>query len=375
MISRCAVHKGIAGIRHCFLLFWGIGLVISPACSLPKANGNQKVEIAKTVPKVQAPVSIEFAQLLTRICWVIGDSENLYKSTDGGNSWPQIYSVAPQSGKAQKIMGFSFIDPQTGFLIVDGQLLRTEDGGTTWSQVGTIGSGTREIFFESCYFIDHLRGWAVGGIWQKGWVYNPRVPAYTGAVFATQDGGKTWQQQRIDIPAGYFEEGKRWSFRNLFFSDARTGWAVGNGVIFWTIDGGQTWHLANARQADYKYVCFSDNQNGWAIQREGSEFVVTSDGGRTWNWVYGPPPYGARPVHIVFLTHNHGFAALLGLYETRDGGQSWVRTGIGDEDNEVYDYLSRTKDGAMITLRLDGDGVNAFISTDEGVSWQSANLK
>ena len=68
-----------------------------------------------------------------------------------------------------------FVTPSTGFILNStGDILKTTDGGTTWS---VSWDGRTSYSIQSFYFADSLRGWFVGNA------------AFWGH---TTDGGETW---------------------------------------------------------------------------------------------------------------------------------------------------------------------------------------
>lgn len=66
----------------------------------------------------------------------------LYRTNDGGLTWTPIKTNWPSSSSADRVFNLYFVDQQNGFaerfneLTQAGQLLKTVDGGRTWSVVG-----------------------------------------------------------------------------------------------------------------------------------------------------------------------------------------------------------------------------------------------
>jgi TonB family protein len=356
-------------------LLFTIALIAVSACSLQSQGARKETHIA-VAPKPQQevvslsqsfPTSFEHVQLLNRNNWLVADFNHVWRTENGGYAWTTSYGVKPDAGEGKHIGGLSFIDTKTGFLIVDRQLLRTDDSGVNWNKVAELHFGA-----ESCYFVDAQHGWAVGSVLQEGYIDNPKVSMYVGGIFATKNGGRTWEQQRIDLPQRYFEDGTRWYLSDVFFADQMTGWAVGFGIILWTADGGEDWHVADAEKGRYKRVRFLDEQFGWATQRQSEEVSVTTDGGRRWKLLDGLPSYGSWSTTAVFVTRKQGFATLLSLYETKDGGRSWKQiSGSSEISKPAYDYVGRAQDGTLVALGLNGETVASLVSPDNGATWQS----
>ena len=166
--------------------------------------------------------------------WWGGTQARFYKSTDAGITWTTSYL---DTNLASGLVDISFQSATTGFITGyhaygngkrESIVLRTLDGGSTWTKVfsdTTIGGRIWKIqFINSLY--------AVGSI----------EPMYadTVAIIKSTDGGNTWHI----MPIGHVNS---WSWINagtqgVGFINRDTGWVGGyyNGM-FGTKDGGLTW--------------------------------------------------------------------------------------------------------------------------------------
>jgi photosystem II stability/assembly factor-like uncharacterized protein len=154
--------------------------------------------------------------------WGMTQTDGLILRTyNGGNTWTE-----QPTGTHTNLLEVVFVGANVWIAVGDESnwpgydghnILRTNDGGITWTPVLVINDWT---FFNSVTFANENYGWAVGGHYPDG----------TGKIFFTDDGGLNWSEQISDIT----------NFLNgVFFSDVLTGWAVGgNGTILHTINGG-----------------------------------------------------------------------------------------------------------------------------------------
>jgi photosystem II stability/assembly factor-like uncharacterized protein len=132
---------------------------------------------------------------------------------------------------------------------------------------------------QAVQFVDREEGWAVGD---------------EGVVWHTIDGGQTWERQLTGVRA---------SLRSLHFLNPYTGWVVGReeqphgavsvGVVLFTQDGGLKWRRAGQNTLPgLNHVRFVDNKTGFVVGDGCDQFATgvfgTTDSGRTWKPVRGP---------------------------------------------------------------------------------------
>jgi photosystem II stability/assembly factor-like uncharacterized protein len=109
--------------------------------------------------------------------WVAA-SNGLYRTTDDGRSWSRRLS-----GTGLNLWTMCFVDAQHGWVAGGtGSLRRTVDGGKTWQRLAT-GSGAS---LSALVFVDAMHGWASG----RGGDY----PDYWDVLLRTTDGGQTWTE-------------------------------------------------------------------------------------------------------------------------------------------------------------------------------------
>ncbi len=128
------------------------------------------------------------------------------------------------------------------------------------------------------------------------------------------------------------------ALRAVQFVDGREGWAVGDdGVIWHSIDGGQTWERQKSgTRATLTGIHFLTPYTGYVVGRNelpgdlGSSGVLlaTADGGITWNEVASGVLPGLNAV--TFFDEKNGLvcgdscgAYPGGAFTTADGGKSW----------------------------------------------------
>ena len=164
--------------------------------------------------------------------WVVGEFGTILHTTDGGNNWTQQkpYTLFkdeddPWADVILALYGVKFIDRNRGWIVgMEGVLLSTENGGTTWKDLGRLSE-------YAYYGIEILgnRAWAVGK---------------AGNYILSQDGGKTFQPIYDVIKTRFW-------LHDISFSSPTIGWVVGaRGAVAKTEDGGETWKMLSGLTYD-----------------------------------------------------------------------------------------------------------------------------
>lgn len=270
--------------------------------------------------------------------WVVVPSTDfltstLYRTTDGGLTWTSI-PLSFQAGMMQ------FRDPSHGVMLVPlgagagseaVSVYKTADGGVTWTQVYTndpnlpgAGSSLPLGGMKSgITFLDEAHGWVSG---------NEPAPSFF-YLYTTQDGGATWAQQAVTLPAGFetamtevkppvfftaqdgvlpvrllaepisavyyvtHDAGSTWTAMTPLNGDAQFSTSSLLDVYLWdggtylyvSRSSGQIWDrvATNVNVTDtFSSYQFTDPVNGWMLTGDATghtTFYKTSDGGATWN--------------------------------------------------------------------------------------------
>ncbi len=187
-----------------------------------------------------------------------------------------------------------------------------------------------------------------------------------GTILKTTNGGTTWVTQKIISNAFLI---------GCYFVDSNTGWVSGDAGVFKTTDGGATWSPQTGPYGLTK-VYFNDKNNGWTVGgRDGStpyigDIFKTTDGGITWtqktnntNW--------ARFYGIQFVDANTGWAFAEvnnTLLKTTNGGGDWqLQQSFGSSFNIQSIYFLDQNTGFM----GGNDGSKGYLqkTVDGGGHW------
>ncbi len=222
----------------------------------------------------------------------------VYGTTDGGRSWSKLATAPVKYGDGNMFIAFSdaqhgwFEDRSAGMGQLPGELLATKDGGLTWTRVAQSGSvnaapGTPGVLPSGVLpFGGSLTAQSDGTLWLTG------AQRATGGgpgylwLFKSTDGGKSWSQMSLPVPAGHEEDATNVSDPTFIgktglLSVIYTGQQSAS-ALYRSSDSGQTWSLQGTLNMG-GWPVFANPLNGW--QTDGQHLYRTTDGGRTWSTV------------------------------------------------------------------------------------------
>ncbi len=271
--------------------------------------------------------------------WAVGGSGALLGTIDGGKNWRILRRPTEDT-----LHDIYFSDAEHGWLVCErsiyllkakdeprSYLLRTSDGGASWKRVEVTGTDI-DLAVIRITFANDERGWVFGEM---------------GALYATEDGGRTWARQ--PVPTKHLLHGAA-------FLDDGQGWLVGAGLtILKTTDGGATWREGQIEQvtdkppasAQLRAVSFVDERRGWAVGTGGVVFATTN-GGRTWRAL--ATPTDADLFDVKFFDASEGWAVGGGgtVLHTVDGGANWrIEMSGTTHPLESLCFIERTRGWAV----------------------------
>jgi photosystem II stability/assembly factor-like uncharacterized protein len=227
----------------------------------------------KTVIEAGRPVGMDFID--RRNGWLVGDGF-VRRTEDSGVNWHDV----PDENATHPLPGHKvrFQDEERGWLAGrDGRLLRTTDGGATWSPVETgLDPGERSQL-NDITFANDFDGWVVGD---------------KSTILHTADKGETWSRQSLKLPALHpaahvegtsSDEVPDFNLTSVRFLDPRQGFVVGHfpalsrSLILRTRDAGNTWTIEADIKGEVVRAIFAlDPTHIWAIgsrEKTGSQSI------------------------------------------------------------------------------------------------------
>ena len=277
---------------------------------------------------------------------VVGGGCVLLRSDDGGQTFKPLSPAC-----TAKIVSLSFPSPQTGYvLLADGALLRTTDGGATFTAGGAIPDSAADIFFT-----DSSTGFAV-------------TRASTGgAIYRTTDGGGTWFQRTTSDQA----------LDGVYFPSAGTGYAVGAAnTVLKTTDGGETWTPKPVPDtipaSELMSIRCASNSTCVAATAGGERVLRTTNGGNAYTSF---SPAAQKIFALSFTAPTRAVAvgedgATVISTNMNAGAPSFVPVA----DQPLAGSFSRLRSSSASLVLAPGQSGKLARSTDGGRHWTTSQL-
>lgn len=256
-----------------------------------------------------------------------------------------------------------FVSDDVGFMVTNGNFLKTVDGGDTWDFVSQISDGEALISDWGAFYIDftsEYHGWALS---------QPNYKLYQ--ILNTTDGGYTWQIQK---------ESTDFRFRSMQVVSDSVVLAWDQQLVTKTTDGGKNWIdiTPDVSGLTFNSVWFTTPDTGFIACIE-SSILKTSDGGNNWTEIRMP---GFR--HLDQLKFFNGSQAYVlaerGRYfiASSDTFKTWTTCDL--DSAIIYSYALLDENTIFAVNRnhptygseypVDG---GIMYSADAGLTWQALN--
>ncbi len=367
------------------LVLAGCGSVKKPKQTVkppsPPPAEEQQGSSASVQPKGIELDSVDYVKFLDEQNGLAVSGGKAYRTRDGAKSWTDITPDTTGSIGERSIF---FIDKDNGWIGIGdfdrpdqnsngrkGEVFATHDGGASWKKTDIDDLASPQI-----YFIDKDNGWILDH--KDAAMMHEAV-----AVLRTTDGGGTWQtvnetdpqnEKQGDLPFSGHKSG-------IAFADKDTGYVTGytpvdgRVYLYATADGGKTWQdasfavgkqLAGGQYSSYPPVFF-DGKNGILPIGGGEKFAVysTSDGGKAW----GSPTLldaAVQDVEMSFIDKDNWVVADgKYIYSTADGGKTWAKTqpDLSIADATEINFVSAKQGYMVINNKL-------YTTRDGGSTWE-----
>ena len=177
-----------------------------------------------------------------------------------------------------------------------------------------------------------------------------------GGLMVTTDGGTTWSNRNT---------GGQGHLRNIEFSDANHGFAVGDGgLLVATADGGKTWEVRKTGTTENLTAIQFVGQSGWVTGYDGV-VLHSADGGLTWSLQTTNTKESLE--NLFFLDAERGWVVGWAgtILHTTDGGKAWQHARTDAAQWSLMSVYFRDANNGW-TVGFSGQIMR---SRDGGVTW------
>ena len=309
-----------------------------------KYNGSTWTELAHSFSSANF-TDVLFVNYLTGfICGWDGPESFLIKTTDSGITWSDV-AIPQMSGI---VTSMDFNGENNGWLISSrGELIRTTNGGGSWSLSSITTNYIREIDFKTNDYgiIVGEKGTVLvsadsGKSWTNKHPLGSQEPNFfsfdnsgtfilaigdAGVISRSLNGGNSWSRKDINLFHSKVED-IQFLDANIGFIHAAEYLGVNDIGIFKTTDGGVSWSPSESGISDpiAALEIVANNAAFASTDNSGINYIYKSiDNGTQWLQVYAVDST-YKTSDIYFLNSNIGW--VLGekeIYKTTNGGTSW----------------------------------------------------
>ncbi len=306
-----------------------------------------------------------------------GGGGEILVTKDGGRIWyRQFHAPSP-------VLRLHFVNSLDGWAVTTGGLLRTTDGGRTWSSLG--------VMVQTVDFVNPMDGWAITGQPQTGGTSG-------GHLMHTVDGGVTWR----DVPSVPHVD-------SVSFATPKDGFITNDRVVMETRDGGRSWttvfraplqqfnplspwssEIVATQPADV-WVLFYGGAGG--MSQEAYAAFRSVDRGKTWTPLLSEPGFRTMmypSIHTKYAIDGYAgaFAATSGsaaffsgscpacygwgtvsMTSTITGGRTWFQgdiPGIVTASNPAVSFINSNRGWMVVTEANRG---LILETSDSGRNW------
>ena len=286
----------------------------------------------QTSPTVNALYSVSVVD--NNVAWIGGAAGTVLRTTNGGTTWTSVGGAAI-GADIYNIFGWNDQMALCTTSPSETLIWRTTDGGTTWNQVFSLTGG----FMDAIWMWDANNGFAYGDPVGGNW-----------ALYNTTDGGATWNP----APA-LAQNGAEAGWNNaMFVSGSNIYFGTNNTTIYYSSDMGNSWTPQATTGELNSYAIWFNNANVGLMGGSTAGLDRTTNGGTTWTSITSP---GATATAGITGTDGQWLFATQAspgvIYYSTDNGTSWT-TSYTAPSGQFY-HIAKARTGTLV-LAVQSDG-------------------
>ena len=242
------------------------------------------------------------------VCWIGGHDGVVLRTTNGGTTWTNVGggSVIGTINRAENVYALDANTCLAAMLSSSGTYVyRTSNGGSNWAQVFAQNNGS----IGAVQMTSATNGFMVGDPVNSRW-----------SLWKTSDGGASWDSTGLYLKASGNEYG--WA-SSLFINGSNIWFGTNNSRIYYSSDDGATWTAQTTPLLNIYGLSFSGNIGiaGGSTSAGDGAISISSDNGTTWT----PGPFsGSGPASCTSEGNNFIYITLTGaIYLSTNSGVSF----------------------------------------------------
>jgi photosystem II stability/assembly factor-like uncharacterized protein len=279
------------------------------------------------------------------VAWIGGQAGTVLRTTDGGATWTSVGGGAIGATDVYNIFG---VDAQNavaaGYDGATTYMWTTTDGGSTWTQVYSNSGG----FMDAIWMFDANNGFAYG---------DPSPLGGNWELYNTTDGGATWNA----APPLAAQNGTEAGWNNaMYVSGSDVYFGTNNTRIYHSTDMGNSWTPQTTTGNVNSYSIWFNNAST-GLSGDASNLVRTTDGGNTWNFVSTIPTSAGFIGAIIGVDNVNNnpnqWWAISGvnqIFYSNDNGSSWSTEYTAPTSGGYYAMAMARNGNLIIAVRSDG---------------------
>lgn len=312
--------------------------------------------------------SIEIDSADPDVLYLGGAGGGLFKSLDGGETWDAL----PQFLEPGQVIRQLHLDPaQPGRVYAStGAVYRSDDGGDTFEMVLGVPAGVSQLAISTSD-----PGTLVAGTWD-------------GRVLRTTDGGDSWSDLGFPTPPNSSVATVAVASTDEIWAGTREWSDNADGQLFHTIDGGSTWILIDnmdqAPDSDIQsilidpldpaivYVGLMQSYNAF-LGSDARAALRTEDGGGSWSALPLPQIYVSAINLMGVTSYDRTLYVGIGgsLFKSMDGGTSLLQLPLPGRNGDISDLASDPRDPSVVFLPTKSAGV--LMTENGGLTFEGRN--
>ena len=280
-------------------------------------------------------------------------SGGVYKSTDSGGRWQQIFTGMTSSFAVDPVNPANLYMASGDYYF---GIAKSTNGGTDWLFTGN----------------------GILGPYVTSFAIDPTNPSTMYAssslapvMYKSTNGGADWSPVNIGSSA---------SINRVVIDSTNSSviYAAGTGgTVFKSTNGGSSWSSSNVGLPDSSIVSFvinPSNPTTLFVGTSGSGIFKSSDGGATWSAVNA----GLTAASVQCLAIDPSSASTIyagttaGFFKSTNGGTNWNQISTGFANNNIRSVAIDPADTTKLYIGTKGNGF--YKSTNGGLTWSNSNL-